>query len=158
MKKRRLAREGALQFLYQHDLNAGEDLDADLAAFWEQQESPDPQVTGFANLLVRGVIEHRPELDVRLAGYLKNWTLNRLAVVDRNILRLALYEILHRDDIPPVVSINEAIELGKIYGGEDSGKFVNGILDKVRSDVPRPARTAAGGPATPGPNSDGKTA
>ena len=157
MKKRRQARECALQLLYQRDLNAGETLEADLTAFWEQQEQPDPQVIGFANLLVRGVAEHRDDLDARLVGYLKNWELGRLAVVDRNILRLALFEMLHRDDIPPVVSINEAIELAKTYGGDDSGKFVNGILDKAREDVPRPGRTAAGGART-GESEPGKSA
>ena len=94
----------------------------------------------FADKLIRGVLEHRPELDARIKQHAENWDLHRMAVVDRNILRLAIYEMLHRDDIPPVVSINEAVDIAKKFSTQDSGKFVNGILDKIKGELMRPAR------------------
>jgi N utilization substance protein B len=97
----------------------------------------------FADALVRGVLQRREELDGVIQRYARNWDLPRIAVVDRNILRMAIHEILHRDDIPPVVSINEAIEIAKRYSTEQSGRFVNGILDKVKADTLRPARTSS---------------
>ena len=91
--------------------------------------------------LIRGVIENRPKLDAEIMKFAKNWDLHRMAVVDRNILRLAIYEMLHREDIPPVVSINEAVDIAKMFSTDDSGRFVNGILDKVRQELMRPARS-----------------
>jgi N utilization substance protein B len=100
----------------------------------------DLAVKDFMESLVLGVLKHLPELDQTIVKYAKNWNLRRMATVDRNILRLAVYEIKHRNDIPPVVSINEAVDIAKKYSTEDSGKFVNGILDKIRSDTLRPSR------------------
>ena len=163
MGMRREARERAVQFLFQYDLNQSEDLEQALSHFWSSQslaainedkaparwgetpEMPPPSTQEatlrlFAEPLIRGTIEHikeADELSVRLA---KNWDIHRMAVVDRNILRLAIYEMLHRDDIPPVVSINEAVDIAKRFSTEDSGKFVNGILDRVKAEVMRPAR------------------
>ena len=94
----------------------------------------------FADPLIRGTLEHRDEADEVIKKHAKNWELHRIAAVDRNILRLAIYEMLHRDDIPPVVSINEAVDIAKKFSTQDSGKFVNGILDKVKSELMRPAR------------------
>jgi N utilization substance protein B len=94
----------------------------------------------FMESLVKGVLEHLGDLDETIAQHAKNWNLQRMAAVDRNILRLAVYEIKYRNDIPPVVSINEAVDIAKKYSTEDSGKFVNGILDKVRGDTLRPSR------------------
>jgi N utilization substance protein B len=165
MGKRRLARERAVQFLFQYDLNPPEDLEAALNEFWESQragawaeeespahwgqpkELPPPspeelEVRAFAEPLIRGTLEHRAEADAWIQKFAKNWELRRMAVVDRNILRLAIYEMLYRHDIPPVVSINEAVEIAKKFSTADSGKFVNGILDKVRAELMRPARTA----------------
>ena len=82
----------------------------------------------------------RATIDEHIMKHVKNWELHRIAAVDRNILRLAIYEMLHREDIPPVVSINEAVDIAKKFSTEDSGKFVNGILDKIRAELPRPAR------------------
>lgn len=79
-------------------------------------------------------------MDERITQHAENWDINRMAVVDRNILRLAIYEMLHRDDIPPVVSINEAVDIAKKFSTQDSGKFVNGILDKIKGELMRPAR------------------
>jgi N utilization substance protein B len=159
---RRLARERAVQFLFQHDLNPPEDVTAALDQFWEGQrvdalpetegptwgqpiEVPPPSVEDvalreFADGLIRGTLEHRAEMDETIKRHCRNWGLSRLAAVDRNVLRLAIYEMLHREDIPPVVSINEAVDIAKKFSTEDSGKFVNGILDKVRSELMRPAR------------------
>lgn len=163
MGLRREARERAVQFLFQYDLNRSEDLDQALEHFWETQriaaiaeefgeatwgekrELPPPSADDaamrkFAEPLIRGVLEHQNELDEQIKKYAKNWDLHRMAVVDRNILRLAIYEMLHRDDIPPIVSINEAVDIAKRFSTEDSGKFVNGILDKIKGDLMRPAR------------------
>jgi N utilization substance protein B len=111
----------------------------------EPLELPPPSteeaaVRVFAEPLIRGTLEHIPELDEKIKHYAKNWELHRMAVVDRNILRLAIYEMLHRDDIPPVVSINEAVDIAKRFSTDESGGFVNGILDKVKGDLMRPAR------------------
>src|SRR3954465_6422615 len=163
MGKRREARERAVQFLFQHDLNPPDDVDSALNQFWDTQraaaiaegkgaatwgqtiELPPPTadeaaIRLFADPLIRGTLEHRNEADEVIKKHAKNWELHRIAAVDRNILRLAIFEMLHRDDIPPVVSINEAVDIAKKFSTEDSGKFVNGILDKVRSELLRPAR------------------
>ncbi len=97
----------------------------------------------FAQPLIDGMIAHLPEIDDRIRKYCENYDFRRISAVDRNVLRLAIYEMLYRDDIPPVVSINEAIELAKTFGGPDSGRFVNGILDRVKGDLTRPLREAA---------------
>lgn len=94
----------------------------------------------FADPLIRGAIEHRDAVDEQIKKYAKNWDLHRIAAVDRSILRLAIYEMLYRDDIPPIVSINEAVDIAKKFSTQDSGKFVNGILDKIKGDLMRPAR------------------
>src|SRR5205814_10449667 len=101
-----------------------------------------PNVREFAEPLIQGMVLHQEEIDEQIRKYCENYNLNRISAVDRNVLRLAIYEMLHRDDIPPVVSINEAIELAKTFGGAESGAFVNGILDRVRKDLDRPAREA----------------
>jgi len=94
----------------------------------------------FADPLIKGTLEHRDEIDKIIVEHAKNWDLHRIAGVDRNILRLSIYEMLHREDIPPIVSINEAVDIAKKFSTEDSGKFVNGILDKVKQNLMRPAR------------------
>ena len=101
----------------------------------------DASVRVFAEDLIRGVLEKKDELDLRLQKYLRNWDMARMAVVDRNVLRMAIYELYYREDIPPVVSINEAIEIAKRFSTSESGKFVNGLLDRIRQDILRPART-----------------
>jgi N utilization substance protein B len=164
MGMRRQARERAVQFLFQHDLNPPEDLQGALAHFWESQrqaalaEDKGPAKWGektepappsvdeasmqvFAEELIRGALQRRTEVDETIKRHAKNWDLRRMAAVDRNILRLAVYEMLFRDDIPPVVSINEAVDIAKKFSTQDSGKFVNGILDKIRGEVMRPARS-----------------
>jgi transcription antitermination factor NusB len=130
VKKRTRARELALQFLYQVDVRGREVAD-DLDAFLAEEES-DRTASEFARLLVRGTLEHRDAIDQQLQTVARNWDLRRMAVVDRNVLRLATFELLYRDDIPPKVSINEAIELGKRFSTQNSGGFINGVLDKVK--------------------------
>lgn len=161
--QRREARERAVQFLFQMDLNPPEGLDEALDRFWKSQsgsaiaEEKGPATWGqevdlppptteelatrqFADGLIRGVQEHRDLLDTHIRKYALNWAINRMAVVDRNILRLAVYEMLYREDIPPIVSINEAVDIAKKFSTHDSGKFVNGILDRMKNDILRPAR------------------
>ena len=163
MGKRREARERAVQFLFQHDLNPPEKLEEALEQFWSSQRtaaiaedkgvakwgenvelpapSPDElEIRVFADPLIRGTRQFRDEADGCITKHAQNWELHRIAAVDRNILRLAIYEMLHRDDIPPVVSINEAVDIAKKFSTQDSGKFVNGILDKVKGELLRPAR------------------
>jgi N utilization substance protein B len=94
----------------------------------------------FADPLIRGVVENQPRIDDAIRQHVKNWELRRIAAVDRNVLRLAIFEMLFRDDIPPVVSINEAVDIAKRFSTEESGKFVNGILDNIKGELLRPAR------------------
>ena len=128
---RRLARETALQVLFQFDLiKHGEDTATAVKHWAEEFAVPETSIP-FAQELVHGTIEHREEIDHYIAALSEGWPLERMAGVDRNILRLAAYEILYRPDIPAPVSLNEAIELAKRFGGADSAKFVNGILDRL---------------------------
>jgi len=143
MGLRRDAREAAIQFLYQFDTHKPEKVDVALAAFWEQNDEP-KNVREFANDLIKGALEKLPEVDAKIRTLADNWDFERLAAVDRNILRLAVYEMLFRPEIPPVVSINEAIEIAKKFSTAESGKFVNGLLDRVKKELLRPARQAAG--------------
>lgn len=132
MRKRTKARELALHLLYQADImkvNA-KDLVEDFFA-QEVNAQEDPSVKEFAMGLVKNVSENLKGIDEKISQYATNWQLDRMAMVDRNILRLASFELLFRDDIPPKVAINEAVELAKKYGDLDSSKFVNGILDKI---------------------------
>ena len=131
MKKRTRARELALQFLYQLDL-LGPVVLPDLSEFLRQEEK-DGQTCRFARRLVEGTHEHRPAIDAEIQSVAQNWQISRMAVIDRNVLRLATYELLFCTDIPPKVAINEAIELGKRYSTANSGAFINGILDKIKS-------------------------
>lgn len=163
MGMRREARERAVQFLFQFDMNPSDDVEAALSHFWESQSAsaiaeekgsarwgeqpetatPSAEETSvrlFAEPLIRGVLQHRSTIDEEIKKLAKNWDLSRMAVVDRNILRLAMFEMLHRDDIPPIVSINEAVDIAKKFSTQESGRFVNGILDKFKSEILRPAR------------------
>jgi transcription antitermination factor NusB len=98
----------------------------------------DMNVLGFAQQLVDGCRQHIQEIDGLIRAVAENWDIRRMAVVDRNILRLSVYEMRYMDDIPPKVSINEAVELGKRYSTVSSGSFINGILDRINKDMPGP--------------------
>ncbi|HEY8965480.1 MAG TPA: transcription antitermination factor NusB [Candidatus Methylacidiphilales bacterium] len=144
MSLRRIGRECAVQFLYQHHVDAGTSHEKALELFWSLREVEGP-TREFAETIIRGVYANLPKVDEKIKAYAENWDFERIAAVDLAILRVAGYEMLCRDDIPPVVSINEAIEIAKRFSSEESGRFVNGILDRVRKDLLRPARHAAGG-------------
>jgi transcription antitermination factor NusB len=139
VKKRTRSRELALQFLYQLDLR-GDDFLPEASGYIRGEER-DAETAKFALRLVQGTFEHWEELDSTIQAVAQNWNISRMAVVDRNVLRLATYELLHCQDIPPKVAINEAIELGKRYSTQNSGAFINGILDKImnRAKTPPPA-------------------
>ena len=138
--KRTKARERAVQALYQIDV-AAEGIEEALARFWKSFEPVEREVMTLAEALVRGVAEHRRAIDEEIERVSSNWRLDRMAKVDRNVLRLAAYELL-RTDVPVKVAINEAIELGKKYGSESTGAFVNGVLDKIASGLPPERRRA----------------
>jgi N utilization substance protein B len=132
MRKRTLARECALKILYQLEI-AKDDLPSVLSDFWSENEiEVDKTVREFADSLVIGTRGNLAKIDEIISKYADNWQISRMAVIDRNIIRLATYEMLFIEDIPPKVSINEAIELAKKYGDLESNKFVNGVLDKIK--------------------------
>jgi N utilization substance protein B len=137
MGKRREGREAALQFLFSHDLNTRLD-DRDAEAFWVLRRTS-PSVRAFAEELIAGVRSHLETLDTLIAPALDNFDIERVSAVERNILRIALFEMTHLQEIPAAVTINEAIEIAKRFGGNESGRFVNGVLDRIRRD--REART-----------------
>ena len=132
MRRRTRAREIAVQFLYQLDLRGDEALE--LLHDYVEGESKDNEVRDFAIRLIQGARRHLQDTDKHLVEVTRNWDLSRMATLDRNVLRMAVFELLHCPDIPPKVTINEAIEIGKKYSTANSGAFINGILDRVRMD------------------------
>jgi transcription antitermination factor NusB len=139
MRKRTQARELALQLLYQLDLR-GEEILTEIETYLDQEESADAEVRTFAKDLIFGYWERRVAIDQKIEDVAKNWQLRRMAAIDRNILRLATYELLFRDDIPPLVTINEAIDIAKKFSTKNSGPFVNGILDNIRLKAAPPGK------------------
>lgn len=135
---RRRARELALQFLYQHDAlseSSGENLypEEQLSLFWERSDTPVPEdMKEFSSVLILGACKNLAHIDDIIGRFSEHWRLSRMSKIDRNILRLSIYELVYLSDIPPAVTINEAVELGKRFGTEESGSFINGILDKIR--------------------------
>jgi N utilization substance protein B len=141
MGVRREGREAAIQFLYQRDLGGGAGV-SDLEDFYAFR-GLSPAARRFCEGLVRGLLDHTVAVDDALRTYSQNYELDRLSAVDRNILRLAIHEMLFCPEIPPVVSINEAIDIAKKYSTEESGRFVNGVLDRIKATLKRPDRTSA---------------
>ena len=135
VRRRTRARELALQALYMLDQRGVEV--ADYIDDFIGNADHDANVRDYATKLVVGIRRNREEVDGRISAVAENWDLYRMAVVDRNILRVACFEMLHLDDIPPKVAINEAIDLAKKYSTEESGSFVNGILDKIKQEIGR---------------------
>ncbi|MBP1906629.1 N utilization substance protein B [Paenibacillus turicensis] len=141
--KRRLAREIAIQSLYQMEMNEVEAEEAVVMLLTEASEENESQVElsdvsktkEFVLELVNGVANNKLAIDELLVDYLQNWNLDRLSKVDRQILRLAVYEMVFRDDVPGKVAVNEAVDLAKHFGMPESGKFVNGVLGKLIGDV-----------------------
>jgi transcription antitermination factor NusB len=146
LRRRTRAREIALQLLFQFDVR-GEgyqgELGRDLGALVRDESAGDEEVHGFALRLLQGTLERRDEFDRRLRAVTRNWDLKRMAIVDRNVLRMAIYELTSCPDIPPKVAINEAIELAKKFSTANSGGFVNGILDRIRLDLEQETRQGA---------------
>jgi len=132
VRKRTQARVLSFQFLYMMDIR-GKDC-ADEVDLFLAEQSDDPDVIEFAKALIQGVLLHQSDIDSTIETSAQNWELSRIATVDRNIMRQAIFELLYREDIPPKVSINEAIELGKKFSTANSGGFINGILDRIKRD------------------------
>jgi len=130
MRKRTQSREFVLKVLYQSEMNPAQ-LDKILQAFWEENSGASGDMRDYTERLARGTVAHLEELDTIIKQYTENWQLNRMAVIDRNILRFATFELLFFEDVPPKVTINEAVNIAKKYSQEKSGKFVNGVLDKI---------------------------
>ena len=135
MGKRRFSRELALKFLYQLEFN--EAGFKDQMASFEDRLSCQEEVKDFMQELVAKVVDHMKEIDLTLQKYSEHWTLDRMTVIDRNILRLGVCELMHSQTIPPKVAINEAVEIAKKYGSEESPDFINGILDKIFKEMNR---------------------
>jgi len=136
---RRRAREASLQMLYQWEVGRSS-ADESVATYWPEHEAehdlPEP-LRDFANSLVRGTVARVKEIDTLLTAHAQNWRIERMAVIDRLVLRLAIYELLAEADTPPRVVINEALELARTYSGDEAVGFVNGILDAVRKELHR---------------------
>ncbi len=139
MGLRRQSREAALQILYLADVAH---LPAPQAAdiVWAGANYP-KKARRFADFLAAGAMAHRPEIDLLITKHADNWEISRMATVDRNVLRLAAFELLHELDTPVSVVIDEAVEIAKMYSTVDSGKFVNGILDQIKVSRPAPPPT-----------------
>jgi N utilization substance protein B len=129
MGARRKARELAVQMLYQYDLS-GNGPDMIIDTFEDLQKSK-PNTREFAAKIFRGTVDHLPDIDGMIQAQADNWRLSRMAVVDRNIIRLSVYEFLHESDTPKLVVIDEAIEIAKKFGTDKSSQFINGILDGI---------------------------
>jgi len=133
--KRRRSREFALQVLYQLEITGQDALQALIQL--RENFTPNEGEDEFAKRIVLGVVEHGREIDRFIEGQSENWRLERMTLIDRNILRIALFELLRCDEIPPKVTLNEAIDLGKRFGSDESGSFINGILDRVQNEIIR---------------------
>jgi N utilization substance protein B len=138
---RRRAREAALQMLYQWEVGRASPSEA-IATYWPAHDAEgavDEPLREFANELLRGTVARVGEIDGILAAHTQNWRVERMAVIDRLVLRLAVYELLAQPDTPPRVVINEALELARAYSGEEAVAFVNGVLDAIRKGLKREA-------------------
>ena len=133
--RRRQARECALQLLYELDVRGDSDPGPAIDAFWRRQPPASDEVRTFADGLVRGVKAHQTEIDELIAKFAEHWDLDRMAVVDRNLLRAGIWELLWGVDVPPKVAINEALEIARRFSTEESTRFVNGLLDRVRREL-----------------------
>ena len=135
MGRRRQARELALQLLYELDVRSEGDPGPVIDAFWQRQPAASDEVRTFADALVRGVKAHQVKIDELIVRFAEHWELDRMAVVDRNLLRAGIWELLWGVDVPPIVAINEALEIARRFSTEESTRFINGILDRVRREL-----------------------
>ncbi|HEV8310952.1 MAG TPA: transcription antitermination factor NusB [Methylomirabilota bacterium] len=134
MGRRRKARELALQLLYELELRGDSDLDATADEFWRRQAVPDA-IRSFADTIVRGTRANQPKIDELIGRFAEHWDLDRMAVVDRNILRAGIFELLWGGEVPPKVAINEALDIARKFSTEESTRFINGVLDRVRREL-----------------------
>src|SRR2546423_13359376 len=139
--QRRDGRIAALQFLYAWSINSPQNLAEDLRAFFENCDQPREHYA-FGEEVIHGVIEHAAAIDAQIKALAHNWEFERIAKIDLAILRVAMFEMIYRKDIPPVVSINEAIDLSKQFSNADAKRFINGILDRLKDQLGRDARKA----------------
>ena len=130
MRRRTKARECALKILYAVDITKNEPKDC-IENFWDNRDTVNVEIKKFADYLVMGTCKNNDLIDNLISKSATNWQIQRMATIDRNVIRMATFELLFAEDIPPKVSINEAIEIAKKYGDKDSSKFVNGVLDKI---------------------------
>ncbi len=135
MATRREAREWALQMVFSLDLNPKAELEWVIEDYFTTNPTEDERARRFAEGLVHGVVREQPDIDATIARYAEHWSISRMASVDRNVLRLAMYELLYCPDVPPAVVINEAIDIAKYFSNVESGRFVNGILDRARREL-----------------------
>ncbi|MDH5457129.1 MAG: transcription antitermination factor NusB [Nitrospinota bacterium] len=134
MGNRRFSRELVIQFLYLTEMNAG-DIASQLEAFWESNPNKDEGVQTFTEDILNNIFEHKKEIDAQLEKYSDNWTLSRMTVIDRNLLRMAASELMYSKTVPPKVVIDEAVEIAKRFGTADSPNFINGILDRILKEL-----------------------
>jgi len=134
MGKRRKARELALQLLYQLDLQEESSPEPHLDEFW-MRHPVDAEVREFTESLIRGTKLHEAKIDEMISGYAQNWEIERMAVVDRNILRQGIFELLWAEEVPPKVAINEALEVAKKFSTQESSRFINGVLDRIHKEL-----------------------
>lgn len=139
--QRRDGRVAALQFLYAWSINSPKNLADDLHTFFSNMEQPREHYS-FGEEIIHGTIEHLADIDTRIKSLAHNWDFDRIAKIDLAILRMAMFEMMYRKDIPPVVSINEAIDLSKEFSNLDAKRFINGILDRLKGELGRDARKA----------------
>ena len=136
MGARRSGREAALQMLFQLEAS-GVSSDQAVELFWRTNEEADPEGKSYADTIVRGVADNLAAIDKRVTAASQNWRLERMSRVDRNLLRLGTWELMFRSDVPRAVILDEAVELAKSFGTDESSGFVNGVLDRIASDVGR---------------------
>lgn len=140
MGNRRFSRELVIQFLYLSEMNEGK-IESQLKSFWENNSCKEADVQSFTEDILNNIFDHKKEIDARLEKYSDNWTLSRMTVIDRNLLRMAASELMYSKTVPPKVAIDEAVEIAKKFGSEDSPNFINGVLDRIlkelKPDVPQ---------------------
>lgn len=139
---RRRARERAVQFLFGLDFTRY-DWAAAVEDFWASVPTR-PTVKGYAEMLIEGVMAHREEIDALIAEAVEHWSPERVGRIERNVLRIAVFEMLYRPDVPRNVAITEAVEVAKRYGAEDAPRFINGVLDRIWNNRARPDNRAEG--------------
>ncbi|MBE0461554.1 MAG: transcription antitermination factor NusB [Candidatus Aminicenantes bacterium] len=135
MGKRRKARESTLQILFQIEFDSSS-LEKILDSYWETRAHSE-EVKSYSTWLIEGILSHKDEIDRIIQSVSEHWRVPRMAIIDRNILRMAVFELLYEENVVPAIVINEAIEIAKKYSGEQAGTFVNGILDAIRKQLPK---------------------